>query len=61
MKAKRRRSHHLAAIGLRAKIRQSATGDHGRRHLSLAPQTPDGVFGTHPGQTINVNGGWYMS
>jgi hypothetical protein len=47
IKAKRRRSHHIAVIGLRARIRQPATGNHGCRHLSLAPQAPDGVCGTH--------------
>jgi len=47
IKAKRRRSHHLAALGLGFRIRQPVTGDHGRQHPSLASQTPDGVFGTH--------------
>jgi hypothetical protein len=43
----RRRSHHLAAIGLRARTRQPASGNHGHQYLSLALQTPDGAFGTY--------------
>jgi hypothetical protein len=47
IKAKRRRSHHIAVIGLRARIRHRIVADNTRRHLSLTLQAPDGGFGTH--------------
>jgi len=40
---KRRRSHHLAAIGLRARIRHLVVADNTRRHPLLTPQAPDRI------------------